>query len=95
MPLLVSPYFLHLYTFVHVLHAYIRTDLRIHTYISMQFTYLFSFCSLDISHFQKLSEESSLEFDFHWNSLPKAIGELHILTTTGTRYKKPSLSYIL
>ncbi|KAI0231031.1 GTPase-activating Rap/Ran-GAP domain-like protein 3 [Lamellibrachia satsuma] len=30
-------------------------------------------CYNHISHFQKLSEESSHEFDFHWNSQPKAI----------------------
>ena len=27
----------------------------------------------DISHFQKLTEESSNEFDFRWNSEPKDI----------------------
>ena len=34
------------------------------------------FASLpDTCHFQKLSEECSNEFDFHWNSVPEAIGE--------------------
>ena len=39
-----------------------------------QLSLIIDFCSLvDISHFQKLTEESSNEFDFRWNSEPKDI----------------------
>lgn len=31
-------------------------------------------CIADVSHFQKMSEEQSQEFDFQWNSQPDAIG---------------------
>jgi hypothetical protein len=34
------------------------------------------FCSYsDVCHFQKLKEETSEQFDFQWNSEPKAIGK--------------------
>ena len=29
----------------------------------------------DVSHFQKLKEETSFDFDIHWNSEPSAIGK--------------------
>ena len=39
-------------------------------------SYIYYFHILDISHFQKLTEESSNEFDFHWNAEPYAIGKV-------------------
>ena len=33
------------------------------------------FCFTDVSHFQKLKEETSFDFDIHWNSEPRAIGK--------------------
>ena len=33
----------------------------------------------DVSHFQKLKEETSFDFDIHWNSEPNAIGMMYLM----------------
>ena len=44
-----------------------------HLFILVYFGVMYLFVWADISHFQKLTEESSNEFDFRWNSEPKDI----------------------
>ena len=43
----------------------------IYSSIMMKFLY----CFVDVSHFQKLKEETSNDFDIHWNSEPFHIGK--------------------
>lgn len=55
----------------------VKVDIYLLQYGEIEFTVkiIKLFYVLDESHFQKLSEEISNDFDFHWNSEPKSIGK--------------------
>lgn len=62
-----------------------QTDEQINNSVSLNNELLrfYCCCVTDVSHFQKLKEETSNDFDIHWNSEPVHIGiELNQRCTT-------------
>lgn len=45
-------------------------------YLVYNFIFETSFIA-DMTHFQKLFEKSTSEFDFQWNAVPEAIGKIN------------------
>ena len=60
---------------------------EIETKMHHSYFYFYLFIA-DVCHFQKLSEESSQEFDFQWNSEPESIGKMFF------RLKNDVLCYV-